>query len=451
MRKSTNTSNDKNGEKIVQIFQKYTDNIKIIQTILLDILDINKADEGDNLSSLFNYLETNNITENKSELKSFLHLLIQISNNYYRDPDFFTIFETIITKYQKQITKYFTNYEIFNMFKSNKRILLFLFQNKIVIIDQYIRNILLSKKYRDRKYPEYFFKEIKSFYNDITINDCIDIEVFETKRKIGENDHIMCTYIIKDSVQEFISYVNRTNYLLNSIINPSIFESHVFLMDKEPSLIEYAAFYGSIQIIRYLIYNNIQMTPSIWMYAIHGKNPDVIHILEENNIIPDNELYFKLYIESIKCHHNDFAFYIKNNFLELKKDDEIILFKKQLKHYNFINFTASFIMNIDYMKYIPYLCKYDYVDLFENICSICKFDPNLLITEKSSHIEKNETLLSIATQKGNNEIVQILLTHFNIDINRKCIINRKTIIKDQNNLNLLFICWSCLFCIPHMR
>ena len=75
-------------------------------------------------------------------------------------------------------------------------------------------------------------------------------------------------------------------------------------------------------------------------------------------------------------------------------------------------------MDIDCIKYISYLCKYDYITLFINICSFCKFDPNLLITEKSSHIEKNETLLSIATQKGNNEIVQILLAHFNIDINK---------------------------------
>ena len=130
-------------------------------------------------------------------------------------------------------------------------------------MDQYIRNILLSKKYRDRKYPEYFIKEIESFCNDYNINNYIDIEGFDTKRKIGENDHIICTYIINDLVKEFISYVNRTNYSLNSKINPSIFESHIFLMDKEPSLIEYAAFYGAIQIIRYLLYNNIQMTPSI--------------------------------------------------------------------------------------------------------------------------------------------------------------------------------------------
>lgn len=80
MRKSTNTSNDKNGEKIVLMFQKYTDNVKVIQTMLLDILEINNTDEGDYLSSLFYYLETNNIIENKPELKSFLHLLVRISN-----------------------------------------------------------------------------------------------------------------------------------------------------------------------------------------------------------------------------------------------------------------------------------------------------------------------------------------------------------------------------------
>ena len=36
----------------------------------------------------------------------------------------------IIVHYQKEIRKYFSNYEIFNIFKSNKKILLILIQEK---------------------------------------------------------------------------------------------------------------------------------------------------------------------------------------------------------------------------------------------------------------------------------------------------------------------------------
>lgn len=48
-------------------------------------------------------------------------------------------------------------------------------------------------------------------------------------------------------------------------------------------MIEYAIFNGSIQIFQYLKLNNTQLTPSLWFYSIHCKNPEIIHILEENH------------------------------------------------------------------------------------------------------------------------------------------------------------------------
>ena len=42
------------------------------------------------------------------------------------------------------------------------------------------------------------------------------------KRLLGENDSHICQLIRDDSVEEFISYVNRTNISLSSKIIPSI-------------------------------------------------------------------------------------------------------------------------------------------------------------------------------------------------------------------------------------
>ena len=84
-------------------------------------------------------------------------------------------------------------------------------------------------------------------------------------------------------------------------------------------MIEYASFFGSIQIIRYLKYNKVPLTFSLWNYVVHSNNADLIHFLEENKVIPGynkslfaNSFYdlFKkeslddALKESIKCHHN---------------------------------------------------------------------------------------------------------------------------------------------------
>ena len=53
---------------------------------------------------------------------------------------------------------------------------------------------------------------------------------------------IILDRIRSDSIEEFIAYVNLTNLSLLTKIKPSIYETHSFLIDKEPTLIEYAAF-----------------------------------------------------------------------------------------------------------------------------------------------------------------------------------------------------------------
>lgn len=62
------------------------------------------------------------------------------------------------------------------------------------------------------------------------------------------------------------------------------------------------------------------MKESLWLYAIHGNNLKMIHILEENLKKPQNEEYTKYFFESINCQHNDICkLYAKLLFTELKK------------------------------------------------------------------------------------------------------------------------------------
>ena len=80
---------------------------------------------------------------------SFLHLILKISNNYHCKRAFFNKIERIFLYYKDQITTNLTNFEIFNIFKSNKRILLFLHDQKKKKIKFYE---IIFKKFISKKY-----------------------------------------------------------------------------------------------------------------------------------------------------------------------------------------------------------------------------------------------------------------------------------------------------------
>lgn len=89
---------------------------------------------------------------------------------------------------------------------------------------------------------DYFYPEIKSFLDE-SVTKSIEkqfiemdpnfISTFDEKRQIGENDSYICKLIRNDSVEEFVSYVNRSNIPLSSSIKSSIFETNPFLVKNE--------------------------------------------------------------------------------------------------------------------------------------------------------------------------------------------------------------------------
>ena len=170
----------------------------------------------------------------------------------------------------------------------------------------------VMKEFLEEKLQKEIEEEIIRKYSET-------ISSFEEKCQIGENDSYICSLIRSDSVEEFIAYVNRTNLSLLTKIKPSIYETHSFLIDKEPTLIEYAAFYGSIQIIKYLKNYKVPLTSSLWLYVVHSNKAELIHFLEVNDVKPRdiwftrNESYDDVLEESIKCHHNAISNYIIDN------------------------------------------------------------------------------------------------------------------------------------------
>ena len=101
------------------------------------------------------------------------------------------------------------------------------------------------------------------------------------------------------------------------------------------------------------------------LYAIHGKNAELIHEIERISFdVNESKTYLE---EAIKCHHNNIANYIINNYINDQKSendeiesnffDNFITFAFHYKNYEFYP-TDYENKNIYF-----YLCRYNYLEL----------------------------------------------------------------------------------------
>ena len=69
---------------------------------------------------------------------------MKISNNYHRKINFFEKITRILKLFKENIINYFSNSEIFNIFKENRILLLYLINEGILIFDN---NIFIKEQY----------------------------------------------------------------------------------------------------------------------------------------------------------------------------------------------------------------------------------------------------------------------------------------------------------------
>ena len=362
----------------MKCFDAYIEKMGKAQNNLLEFLGDEKNSE-ENFQNLINFLIGFKVQKNQRDLKEFLHLLYNILDNHQRSPNFFPKIDRILQYIKEDIKKYFDNSEIFNIFKNNKRILLFLYEEKIIEFDEYvIKKFMLNDKYEKCEYISYFLPEIKEYLakEETKINKKMikiiqdktqsakNPKDFNEKRKVGENGYKICRIIQKDDINEFIEFIQQQKISFNKTINYSVFEANSFLNDHfkmqmtnryydKISLIEYAAFYGSIQIFTYLQNNGVKLTPSLWIFAIHGNNVELINILENNDIKPKDS-FIDVFKEAIRCHHNSIANYLEKKYLINSTEKSVVI--QSLKYHNY----AFIKENCIDQSFLVYLCKYDY-------------------------------------------------------------------------------------------
>lgn len=363
--------------------QAFLNKMRTIHESLLDFID-NKEFTEENLEYLLNIFDESHISSNHQDFMLLLRMISNISKYHNRGHDFFKKIDSILQKYENEIKDY-PNWQIFNVFKSSKRILLFLLKEEILKMDDFIaKKIMTTDKFIQAHYRQYFCKELKPFMNEKWLHQIEDKEWvkklnkelpndFEGKRERGENDSYICKLIQEDLIDEFIAHVNMENCSLDSIINASIYETNNFLLKKQNiSMIEYAAFFGSIQIFQYLRLNKATLGGSLYSYAFQSNNQEMIHLLEEtysNYIIPYEALQH--YVKSIASHHNDIATYIQNKYLENMQIESCQIFCS-LKYHNFGLVQQNFINQKSFCD----LCKYDYYTLVDILLNDFNADVN---------------------------------------------------------------------------
>lgn len=326
------------------------------------------SDTPDNYNEFVTTIKSNNLGENPDELRSILHIIHKVSFHHKRQPNFISKVHKTILFFSDQIKESFSNSDLYRIFRSNKLLLIFLFEQKIITVDEDII-YRLYEKYK-KEDSNYFYTEFKPFLNHksergeiiLVSTSKVHDSNFERNRHEGENDSPISQLIREDSINEFLSYVREKKVSLSSIVPKSFFETNSLLKKKVTSLIEYAAFFGSIHIFQYLLKSNVNFTSSIWNYAIHGSNLDVIHLLEKHEIKPEHQSFRSCFYESVKCHHNELAHYIKMNLYTNNEDEtDGNFFMNFSKFYNF-NFFINDLKD-NYEAIFSFACKYDYMTI----------------------------------------------------------------------------------------
>lgn len=126
--------------RLVMEIIEYLSKKKIFQIAFMRYID-NEEDSEENFVNLCNLINEQKIKSDITEFRLFLRFIDNISSNHYRNKYFLSKIEKILLLFREEFNKYISIEEVFNIFKYNKRIFLFLLENKIVNLNFVISNL----------------------------------------------------------------------------------------------------------------------------------------------------------------------------------------------------------------------------------------------------------------------------------------------------------------------
>lgn len=379
----------------MEIFEYLKEKKKIYDAIL-EFLE-SESDAGLHFQNLIEILESQNIRDNKKDFKLLIQIINRISEGHFQTTSFIQRVEHILLYLRDDILQNLSNNQIFNIFKGNKRLLLFLFENQMLKHNKIITFYIM----KNDNYLYYLIPEMKDILDDRYEGVLNELHRYrrgsennyEEKRRIGQNEELGAELIREDKLEEFINFLKEYGIPLKEYDLPcSPFDTNYLMRKrKQTSLLEYAAFFGSLRTFKYLKENKLPLTSSLWIYGVHSKSIAMIRLLEEYRVPFDD----KCLEEAIRCHHNDVARYI----LSYLVDRKVVL--ANIKN-NFMENVFSYAFHYHNFEFIPtkfedkfafyYFCYYGYFHLVEIYTRIKKVDLNSKIHVSFKIKNKEETL-----------------------------------------------------------
>lgn len=384
----------------MESIDQYREQINTILSIQDKLLNLDNNDNS--VEKIIDFVDKNSqFAQNGNLFQSFLQA---ISSSIISRPLFEKQYVQIIKHYLSNIPKKFI-FMFLN--KSNMALALFLDQ-KIIDIDDIKKNC----KQINHNSLIYFKEYIKS-----SKSSSILTELITKSDESKEKENQIAKFIREDDIvsfQKIVSEVSDFNY--NSKVPWSIFECMLFLDEKEmPTFIEYACFFGAIQIFKYMVLNGVLQTfdasikkqaeeeeefndenlNRLGGFAIIGGNYEIIHILEEHGL-KYNE---KSLLNSIQFQRNEISSYLTDTYGIQPTIDSII--------------TSVKANNLSY-----------FIDNFANVMNLNNNEPKNL---NKNNLEK---IWLTAAEFGRFEIIKFLSNSV-FEFNRN--------IKNENGQNALHI------------
>ena len=94
--------------------------------------------------------------------------------------------------------------------------------------------------------------------------------------------------------------------------------------------------------------NKIILKPCVWIFGIHSNNSIlIVHHIEGKIVFSDKIAYERIFIEAIKCHHNEIANYIDENLIRTRSGR---VFEITCKYYNYNYFPNEFKTDQDFFE-----------------------------------------------------------------------------------------------------
>lgn len=248
----------------------------------------------------------------------------------------------------------------------------------------------------------------------------------------GFHPHLAIKSIEIDDVKNLSMLIANKTIDKDSIVPYSIYQRFQSPLENM-TLIELAAFCSSIECFKYLLLNGAKQNERLPIFAVCGGNDEIIHICEQNNLEFKDEVEF-----SLKYHHIEIFQWL----IETKKEK----FPPMNKFLEYCVKYSCYSLLIDYLpkctqindlvleaindgnnlihSFLKQFKEIHYTNLYEIIETTCKngnfelfrfFDRNKF--NKTKFI--NLFLLHKSTFSESEDIVQLLLTRKNIDIDQK--------------------------------